>query len=103
MGAEHVVADQLTGVVVVMVLHAMCGLVRCWVAFRLAMRQEAEATYRLDLLAGRAPATRRAEILRAYAELGRATPVPSAREDQDQRRGDLRVGACDDVAAHGRP
>ena len=84
MGAEYVVADHLTVAVVVVVLNTMRGLVRCWVAYRLAMRREAEATRRLELLAGRVPAARRAGILRAYAELGQATPMPSGGRDQDR-------------------
>jgi hypothetical protein len=92
MGAEHVVSDQLTVAVVVVLINGICSVVRCWIAYRLAVRQDAEATRRLELLAARVPAARRPAILRAYAELGRATPVSSGCRDQDHCGGDCGRG-----------
>jgi hypothetical protein len=54
---------------------AICGVLRCWIANFFAARHDVEATRRLTLLAAGVPASQRAAVIRACADLEQAVPT----------------------------
>lgn len=56
-----------------LLLTAVCGVLRGWITHRTAIRHEAEATRRVQLAVGGTTSTERAAVVRACAELEAAS------------------------------
>ena len=56
-----------------LLLTAVCGILRGWITHRTAIRHEAEATRRVQLAVGGTSSTERAAVVRACAELEAAS------------------------------
>jgi hypothetical protein len=56
-----------------LLLTAVCGVLRGWITHRTAIRHEAEATRRVQLAVGGTSSTERAAVVRACAELEAAS------------------------------
>jgi hypothetical protein len=58
---------------VVLLISAVCGVLRAWISHRTAIRHEAEATRRVRLAVGGTSSPERAAVVRACAELEAAS------------------------------
>lgn len=56
-----------------LLLTAVCGILRGWITHRTAIRHEAEATRRVQLAVGGTSSTERAAVVRACAKLEAAS------------------------------
>jgi hypothetical protein len=63
--------------VVLLLIPAVCGILRAWITHRTASRHEAEATRRVQLAVGGTSSTERAAVVRACAELAAASRSPT--------------------------
>jgi hypothetical protein len=62
---------------VVLLITAVCGVLRAWITHRTTIQREAEATQRVQLAVGGTSSTERAAVVQACAELEAASrPVP---------------------------
>lgn len=61
---------------VVLLVTAVCGVLRSWITHRTAVRHEVEATRRMQLAVGGTRSPERAAVVRACAELEAASHSP---------------------------
>jgi hypothetical protein len=74
--------------VVLLLVTAVCGVLRGWITHRTTVRHEAEATRRVQLAVDGTNSPERAAVVRACAELEAAShPVTRPRRPQVNRQG----------------
>jgi hypothetical protein len=72
---------------VLLLITAVCGVIRGWITHRTTVRHEAEATQRVQLAVGGTNSSERAAVVRACAQLEAAShPVPRLRRPRVNRQ-----------------
>jgi hypothetical protein len=70
-----------------LLITAICGILRRWIAHSTTIRHEAEATKRMQLAVGGTSSTERAAVVRACADLEAAShPAPRSRRPRTNQR-----------------